>query len=424
MPIEVGIWRLGAKPEKVSLSAIDSESRLEDALAKDLTILSPQLMLVGRQVSTSYGKFIDMLAMDISGNLSIIELKKNRTPREVVAQLLDYASWVQSLSYEEVAAIYSEKNQGKKLEEGFDDAFGMSLPEQINQNHELIIVASELDSSTERIINYLADNYGVPINAVFFRFFRDDGRDYLARTWLIDPEEAERKVSKSNLKKGSEPWNGHDFYVSLGEGEHRNWDDCRKYGFVSGGGGKWYSQTLKLLFPGSRVFVNIPKTGYVGVGTVKEPAAPVRDFKIIVDGRDISILEASLKAPKMGENADNLDLCEYLVRVEWIQAVPRTEAYWEKGLFALQHTACRLTSSFTCGGGRWRTTDASAVSQALELQTRRPFSLFSKVVRCSSRGRDPVQSIQPKDSSSRPSRRLGSADEKSGPHSNAERVQT
>jgi len=23
------------------------------------------------------------------------------------------------------------------------------------------------------------------------------------------------------------------------------------------------------------------------------------------------------------------------------------EAYWEKGLFALQHTACRLTSSFT-----------------------------------------------------------------------------
>lgn len=347
MPIEVGIWRLGAKPEKVSMSAIDSESRLEDALGKDLSILSPQLMLVGRQVSTSYGKFIDMLAMDISGNLSIVELKKNRTPREVVAQLLDYASWVQSLSYEEIAAIYSEKNESKKLEEGFDDAFGISLPEQINQNHELIVVASALDSSTERIINYLADNYGVPINAVFFRFFCDDGRDYLARTWLIDPEEAERKVSKSNVKKGSEPWNGRDFYVSLGEGEHRNWDDCRKYGFVSGGGGKWCSQTLKLLFPGSRVFVNIPKSGYVGVGAVKEPAVPVRDFKVIIDGQAIPILAAPLKAPKIGENDDNLDLCEHLVRVEWAKAVPRTEAYWEKGLFALQHTACRLTSSFT-----------------------------------------------------------------------------
>lgn len=347
MPIEVGIWRLGTKPEKVNMSTIDSELMLEDALVKDLSILSQQLMLIGRQISTSYGKFIDMLAMDASGNLSIIELKKNRTPREVVAQLLDYASWVQSLSHEEIAAIYSDKNQGKKLEEGFDDAFGMSLPEQINQNHELIVVASELDSSTERIINYLSDNYSVPINAVFFRFFRDDGRDYLARTWLIDPEEVERKVSKSNVKKGSEPWNGRDFYVSLGEGEHRNWDDCRKYGFVSGGGGKWYSQTLKLLFPGSRVFVNIPKTGYVGVGTVKEPAVPVNDYKVAIDGREIPILDTPLEAPKMGENADNPDLCEYIVRVEWIKVVPRTEAYWEKGLFALQHTACRLTSSFT-----------------------------------------------------------------------------
>ncbi|HEX8163168.1 MAG TPA: hypothetical protein VF538_14960 [Pyrinomonadaceae bacterium] len=356
MPIEVGIWRLGAKPEKVNMSVIDSELMLEDALVKDLSILSPQLMLIGRQVSTLYGKVIDMLAMDASGNLSIIELKKSRTYREVVAQLLDYASWVQSLSYDGIATIYSDKNQGKKLEEGFDDAFGMSLPEQINQNHELIVVASELDASTERIISYLSDNYSVPINAVFFRFFRDDGRDYLARTWLIDPEEVDRKVSQSKVKKGSEPWNGRDFYVSLGEDEQRSWDDCRKYGFVSGGGDKWYSQTLKLLFPGSRVFVHIPKTGYVGVGIVKEPAVPVKDFKVTedivvgkirTDSREIPILFAQLAAPKMDKNSDDLDLCEYVVRVEWIKAIPKTEAYWEKGLFANQNTACRLTNSFT-----------------------------------------------------------------------------
>ncbi|VXD17607.1 endonuclease NucS domain-containing protein [Planktothrix paucivesiculata] len=347
MPIEVGIWRLGAKPEKVAISAINSESRLEDALVQDISILSAQLMLIGRQVATSYGKFIDMLAMDMSGNLSIIELKKSRTPREVVAQLLDYASWVQSLSYEEIAAIYSDKNPGKKLEEGFDDAFGSSLPEQINQRHELIVVASELDTSTERIINYLTDSYGVPINAVFFRFFRDDDRDYLARTWLAEPEDVERKVSKSTARKGSEAWNGRDFYISLGEGEHRSWDDCQKYGFVSGGNGKWYSQTLKSLFPGSRVFVNIPKTGYVGVGVVKDTVVPIRDFKVSLDGQEISILQVPLIAPKMDENINDPDLCEYLVRIEWIKTVPRSAAYWEKGLFALQHTACRMTSSFT-----------------------------------------------------------------------------
>lgn len=90
MPIEVGIWRLSnKKPEKLNMSVIDNEKLLEDAIVGDLSILSSQLMLIGRQVSTAFGKFIDILAMDISGNLSIIELKKNRTPREVVAQLID-----------------------------------------------------------------------------------------------------------------------------------------------------------------------------------------------------------------------------------------------------------------------------------------------------------------------------------------------
>jgi hypothetical protein len=49
----------------------------------------------------------------------------------------------------------------------------------------------------------------------------------------------------------------------------------------------------------------------------------------------------------MGDNSEDVDLSEYLVRVEWLKAVPKSEAYWEKGFFALQHTACRLTSSFT-----------------------------------------------------------------------------
>lgn len=347
MPIEVGIWRLGAKPERVSMSSIDSELKLEETLASDISILSQGLMLIGRQVLTSYGKFIDMLAMDGDGDLVIIELKKNRTPREVVAQLIDYASWVQDLSYDDVSAIYSQKNNERKLEEGFDDTFGVNIPDKINQNHELIVVASELDPSTERIISYLTDNFGVPINAVFFSFFKDNDHEYLARTWLIDPDEAEMKASKAITKKGSEPWNRRDFYVSIGEGEHRTWADCRRYGFVSGGQGKRYSQTLKSLFVGARVFANIPKTGYVGVGTVTGLALPVKDFKVSVDGREIPILEAPLEAPNISENADNPDLSEYLVRVDWIKAVPRSEAYWEKGLFANQNIACRLTSSFT-----------------------------------------------------------------------------
>lgn len=113
-------------------------------------------------MATANGKFIDILAIDQDGNLIVIELKKDRTPRDVVAQVLDYASWVQGLSFDEISVIYAEKHGGAKLEAGFQEAFGRSLPQEINQEHELIVVASELDPSTERIISYLSENYGVP----------------------------------------------------------------------------------------------------------------------------------------------------------------------------------------------------------------------------------------------------------------------
>lgn len=347
LAIEIGIWRLGTDPRRLASSSVVLESKLEDTLARDISVLAPGLMLLGRQIPTSHGKFVDLLAIGPDGKLTVIELKRERTPREVVAQLLDYASWAQELSYGDIASIYAVNHAGKKIEEGFADAFGGSLPEDINQEHELLIVATELDAATERIIEYLTDNYGVPINAVFFRCFEDGAAEYMARSWLIDPDEAEVKSTKAAAKKGREAWNGKDFYVSIGEGPTRSWNDCRKFGFISGGGGKWYSQTLKNLFPGARVFVNIPGTGYVGVGIVKEAAVHVREFMVEQSGKATSLLSLQLEAPDMDENSDDPDASEYLVKVEWLRAVPKEQAFWEKGLFAIQHTACKLRNRFT-----------------------------------------------------------------------------
>ena len=180
---------------------------------------------------------------------------------------------------------------------------------------------------------------------MFFQYFVDDGREYLTRTWLRDPKDVE--ASTPALRK-REPWNGRDFYVSLGESEHRNWDDCMRYGFISGGQGRWYSRTLEMLFPGSRVFVNIPGTGYVGVGEVTQESQPLRDFHVEVDSREIPILDApDLRASDMGHNADDPERSEYLVRIQWIVTLSRTEAIWEKGMFANGNTACELRNRFT-----------------------------------------------------------------------------
>ena len=127
MSIEVGLWRLdGEKANIVEFTAIDTERRLEDILAKDISILNRELLLIGRQVPTSYGKFIDLLAIDGVGNLVVIELKRNRTPRDVIAQLLDYGSWVRDLEDDDVASIfddYLKKLSNDKNDTSLDQAF-------------------------------------------------------------------------------------------------------------------------------------------------------------------------------------------------------------------------------------------------------------------------------------------------------------
>ena len=348
MPIEFGLWRMdGDSSRMVPSSKLQQESRIEDLIVSDPQILEAELLIIGQQVRTDDGKRIDVLGIDASGDLHIVEVKRDRTPREVAAQAIEYASWVQTLGYEEISDLF-EHNTGKEFDSAFAERFdsGQSTelsgpPEEPNQNHSMTIVATELDSSTEKIVQYLSEEYNVPINALFFNYYEDDGREYVARTWLVDPNKAREPVSKK------ERWNGHDFYVSFGDGEHRSWEDARRYGFVSGGQGRWYSRTLEQLHPGARIFVHIPGEGYVGIGTVTHEAVPVSEFEVDHDGETKPILQAPLEAEAMEENVDDAELCEYLVGVDWKQTSRPADAVWETGLFANQNTVCKLRRQFT-----------------------------------------------------------------------------
>jgi hypothetical protein len=345
MPVEFAIWRLGAEGRKLVPTPMPSEAELESLIAGDVSVLGLDVLLIGRQVMTAYGKRIDLLGIDSEGDLHVIELKRDRTPREVVAQALDYGSWVKSLDFDAVATISAEFAGGTRLEELFADRFGTSIPEAINQDHHLVVVASELDAGTERIVGYLS-SLGVPVNVVFFRHFVDEGRSYLVRSWLIAPSEAEVNV-KSGVKRSKELWNGTDFYVSFGE-PRRDWEDARRFGFISGGGKRWYWRTLEQLDPGHGVFVCIPGTGYVGIGEVVTPAVPINDFRVTVDGAEVPLLSApGFRSTDMGEFADDPERSERVVAVKWLKTVSRDQAIWEKGMFANQNTACALRSSFT-----------------------------------------------------------------------------
>lgn len=234
------------------MSPLDREQRLEDMLVEDPSIAGTELLVLGRQVATAYGGNIDLLGLDEEGRAHVLELKRDRTPRDAVAQALDYGSWVAGLGLEDLERIFSDHHDGDgRMDEAFFECFGRPLPDVVNDGQQFTLVASELDPTSDRIIEFLAESYGVPINAVFFRHFSDAGNEYLARTWLLDSQAVEDKSVRSRSKR--RPWNGRDFYVVLGRADEDDvrWPLASKYGMLSAGGGAPFSKALAKLGAGS-----------------------------------------------------------------------------------------------------------------------------------------------------------------------------
>lgn len=206
MPQTAHIWRVqdnGALAE-VEPSALNTEERLEDWLAEDISILSENLLVIGRQVETDFGGALDLLCIDPMGDLAVVELKRDKTPRQVVAQALDYASWVVDLAstdIEDQAQDY-EHLEADSLEDAFRDAFGEALPDVINESHKILIVGADIDAHSERIIEYLSDEHGVNINAVTFQYFENEEvGQLLSRVFLIEPGKVETRTRRKGTSK-------------------------------------------------------------------------------------------------------------------------------------------------------------------------------------------------------------------------------
>ena len=225
----------------VARKPLATENQLQQWIAANPRLIGLDVLVLGCEVATDFGGRIDILALDREGDVVIIECKRDRTPHDIIAQILDYGSWVASLSTRQV--------------------------------HE--IAASKLGN--------------------------------------------------------------------VGHGEHRSWEDMRRYGFIAAGGGRLYSDPLRRLSPGDRVCAYQKQHGYVGFGVVTAPPVPVREFA--VSGQPI--LSQPLDCRNLGHDADEPDNCEYLVGMKWLKTFPLNDARTFAGVFANQNIVCKLRDTAT-----------------------------------------------------------------------------
>jgi hypothetical protein len=203
MGTEIKIWQIAnngiSAVEETDLASAHVEAELEKWIVQCPDILGEDLLIIGKQKSVEGVGRLDLLAINNAGEIVIVELKRGLTPREAVAQALDYASWLNTCSTSELLEI-AEDHLKRPLEDSFEDRFGTVMPSIAPQNHRILLVGSGLDASSERIINYLAQRYSVNINAAFFRFAKlNGGQEILARSVLV--AESVIQTSSSNKKK-------------------------------------------------------------------------------------------------------------------------------------------------------------------------------------------------------------------------------
>ncbi len=156
------------------------ESVLEEWLESnpDGILEDGQVLIIGRQVRTDLGAYIDLLGVDREGNAVVIELKRDRTPRDVVAQALEYAAFAARLDVDALEGILRvyEQDESLSLADRHREHFGVEEDEAVafNKDQHIVVVGQRVTPEIRRTASFLGSK-GIHVTCVEFTFFQAAG---------------------------------------------------------------------------------------------------------------------------------------------------------------------------------------------------------------------------------------------------------
>jgi hypothetical protein len=168
--VRLAVWQVREEGlERVPAGTLQLEQELEDWIARDPSLVVEGLDVVGRQITLEGGR-LDLLGVDPQGLWTVVEIKRGLLYRDTVAQALDYASSVSTMPLERLREIVhryagDEAASRSPVEEALEG------DETDRRDVRVVVVGTGRDSSLDRIVHYLGDNYEVPIQVVTFEVF-------------------------------------------------------------------------------------------------------------------------------------------------------------------------------------------------------------------------------------------------------------
>jgi hypothetical protein len=144
------------------------EKDLEDHLEKHLLFPGQHLLIIGRQVKRerqlkrgrqvrTVGAQIDLLAIDSTGVIYIIELKLNKALPSTTTQILRYRRAIKQLDRQKIIRAAADGALKLDLVKAFQRRFGHPLPRKVNESQVLVIIAASIHQETADAILELLD---------------------------------------------------------------------------------------------------------------------------------------------------------------------------------------------------------------------------------------------------------------------------
>lgn len=182
-------------------SAFMNETELQDLIEERPSVLSviskinkqeSPLVIIGRELSVQSGA-IDFLAVDIEGNLYIIETKLAQNPelrRTVIGQVLEYSSNLRDMPYDvfdKMCSRYLKESLTVKMQKAFPQSpdagrYGEILRQKLKEGgFSIIIVANNVNFEIQRLFNYIDEITAPRINFLVLEVnkYQLDGKIYL-----------------------------------------------------------------------------------------------------------------------------------------------------------------------------------------------------------------------------------------------------
>jgi hypothetical protein len=280
---------------------------------------------------------IDLLGVDRSANLVVVELKRDQDGGHMELQALRYAAMVSNMTFDRAVDVFQrlldERGDGRDARIQLLEFLGWDEPreEDFGTDTRVILVAADFRKELTTTVLWLND-CGLDLRCVRMQPYVHGSEVLIDVQQIIPLPEAaeymeglrEKTIDRREaIRRSGEP-TGY-WFMNVGDkvSENRSWEDRMKYGFMSAGGSKQYIDAIRKLRPGDRVFAYVTQAGYVGLGEVTSEAVPFPDFKTS-SGKPLAGME--LATPISLDAIHDAEQGEWCVGIDWLATVERDKA--------------------------------------------------------------------------------------------------